>query len=172
MYSNFSRKQLEEACQYGRIDSLQPPYSLFWRHVESDALPFCREKDITILSYSSLSQGILTGKFKPGHKFAKGDHRARNRLFQKDHFERAQEALSKLRPIAERHGVTLGQLALAWVIVQPETAAIVGARNAEQAVQNAGASDVQLSLEDLAEMETISRIVTDHLDENPVLWAF
>ena len=85
---------------------------------------------------------------------------------------RAQEALSKLRPIAERHGVTLGQLALAWVIVQPETAAIVGARNAEQAVQNAGASDVQLSLEDLAEMETISRIVTDHLDENPVLWAF
>ncbi len=170
--SNFSRKQLQEARQYGRIDSLQPPYSLFWRQVERDVLPFCRENDVSILSYSSMSQGILTGRFKPGHKFAKGDHRARNRLFQKDHFERVQEALSKLRPIAERHSVTLGQLALAWVIAQPETAAIVGARNAEQAVQNAEATDVMLSREDLAEMETISRIVTDHLDDNPVLWAF
>ena len=170
--SNFSRKQLQEARQYGRIDSLQPPYSLFWRQVERDVLPFCRENDVSILSYSSMSQGILTGRFKPGHKFAKGDHRARNRLVQKDHFERVQEALSQLRPIAERHSVTLGQLALAWVIAQPETAAIVGARNAEQAVQNAEATDVMLSREDLAEMETISRIVTDHLDDNPVLWAF
>jgi len=170
--SNFSRKQLEEACQYGRIDSLQPPYSLFWRQVESDALPFCLENDIRVLSYSSMSQGILTGKFKPGHQFAKGDHRAKNRLFQKEHFERVQAALERLRPIAERRGITLGQLALAWVIAQPGTVAIAGARNAGQAVQNAGAADVRLSREDLEEMETISRSVTDHLDDNPVLWAF
>ena len=170
--SNFSRKQLEEASKYGRIESLQPPYSLFWRQVESDALPFCRENDISVLSYSPMSQGILTGKFKPGHQFAKGDHRARNRLFQKEHFERVQEALARLRPIAERRGVTLGQLALSWVIAQPGTAAIAGARNTAQAVQNAAAADVRLSREDLEEMETVSRSVTDHLDDNPVLWSF
>ena len=169
--SNFSRKQLEEACAYGRIDSLQPPYSLFWRQVESDALPFCRDNDISVLSYSPMSQGILTGKFKPGHRFAKGDHRSKNRLFQGEHFEHVQEALKRLRPIAERRGITLGQLALAWVIAQPGTAAIAGARNAAQAVQNAGAGDVRLSREDLEEMEAISRSVTDHLDDNPVLWA-
>lgn len=170
--SNFSRKQLEEACQYGRIDSIQPPYSLFWRQVESDVLPFCRDNDIYILSYSSMSQGILTGKFKAGHQFAKGDHRTKNRLFQKENFERVQEALNRLRPIADDRGVTLGQLALAWVIAQPGTAAIAGARNPEQAAQNAGAADVILSREDLDKMETISRSVTDHLDDNPVLWAF
>ncbi len=170
--SNFSRKQLEKACAYGQIDSLQPPYSLFWRQVESDALPFCRDNDISVLSYSPMSQGILTGKFKPGHRFAKGDHRVKNRLFQGEHFGRVQGALERLRPIAARCGITLGQLALAWVIAQPGTAAIAGARNAAQAVQNAGAGDVRLSPADLEEMEAISRSVTDHLDDNPVLWAF
>lgn len=169
--SNFSRKQLEEASRFGRIDSLQPPFSLFWRHVEKDALPFCRENDITVLAYSPMAQGILTGKFKPGHKFAKGDHRVRNRLFQKDHFSRIQNALSRLSPIANRHGATLAQLALAWVMMQPGTCAIAGARNAQQSVENAGAADIHLSEEDLRDLDGISRSVTDHLDDNPVLWG-
>ena len=91
--------------------------------------------------------------------------------FQKDHFARVQEALDRLRPIAEHHGVSLGQLALAWVVAQPGTSAIAGARNAEQAVQNAHASQVTLSREDLEEMETIGNIVTEQFDDNPVLWA-
>ena len=61
--SNFSRAQIEEAAQYGRIDSLQPPYSLFWRWVEKDAMSYCVDNSISILAYSSLAQGILTGKF-------------------------------------------------------------------------------------------------------------
>ena len=75
--SNFSCSQLKEAAQFARIDSLQPPYSLFWRHVEKDAMPYCIENNITILAYSSMAQGILTGKFGPDHKFAKGDHRSK-----------------------------------------------------------------------------------------------
>ncbi|MBD1941817.1 aldo/keto reductase, partial [Coleofasciculus sp. FACHB-712] len=67
--SNFSRAQLEEAAQYGRIDSLQPPYSLFWRWVEKDAMPYCVENKISILAYSSLAQGLLTGKFGSDHQF-------------------------------------------------------------------------------------------------------
>ena len=62
--SNFSRKQLEEASQYGRIDSLQPPYSLFWRQVELDALPLCRANNISILAYAPMAQGFLTGRRK------------------------------------------------------------------------------------------------------------
>ena len=82
--SNFSRQQLEEVCQYGQIDSLQPPYSLFWRQVEKETQPYCVEHNISIIAYSSLAQGILTGKFGAQPQFAEGDHRKDNRLFQPD----------------------------------------------------------------------------------------
>ena len=168
--SNFSRAQIEEASQYGRIDSLQPPYSLFWRQVEKDTTPYCVENNISILAYSSLAQGLLTGKFSPDHKFEKGDHRAKNKLFKGENYERVQHALDKLRPIAERHQCSLAQLSLAWLIAQPQTNAIAGARNAEQASQNAKAAEVKLSAEELQEIDTIGRLVTEHLDDNPVMW--
>lgn len=170
--SNFSRDQLAEAAQYGQIDSLQPPYSLFWRQVEDDAMPYCIENNISILAYSSLAQGLLTGKFGPDHKFEEGDIRAKNKLFQGEHYQRAQAALDKLRPIAEKHQCTLAQLALAWLMAQPKTNAIAGARNPEQAAQNAKAIEVSFTEEDLAEIDAIGRTVTDHLDEDPVMWDF
>ena len=125
---------------------------------------------MSILAYSPMAQGLLTGKFGPGHTFAKGDHRAANRLFRPENFKRVQKALAELRPIAEKHGITLGQLALAWVIAQPNTCAIAGARNAEQASQNAMAGAVKLTKDDLAAMDRIGRTVTDSLDDNLVLW--
>ncbi len=170
--SNFSREQIAEASQYGQIESLQPPYSLFWRHAETDAIPYCTENSISVLAYSPMAQGILTGKFGPDHQFAKGDHRAKNRLFLPENFARIQDALAKLRPIAERNHISLGQLALAWVISHPNACAIAGARNSEQAVQNAKAGSLSLSEEDLAEMDSIGRLVTDYLDEDPVLWKW
>jgi myo-inositol catabolism protein IolS len=168
--SNFSRSQLEEAAKYGRIDSLQPPYSLFWRKVETDALPYCLKNNITLLAYSSMAQGLLTGKFGPDHKFAKGDHRFSNKLFQPDNYERVQKALEKLRPIAKANSITLGQLALAWIISQSGICAIAGARNAEQAAQNATAANVRLSEEDLAAVNEIGKTVTDPLDDDPLMW--
>jgi aryl-alcohol dehydrogenase-like predicted oxidoreductase len=170
--SNFSRAQLEEAAQYGRIDSLQPPYSLFWRQVEKDAMPYCIENNISIIAYSSLAQGLLTGKFGLDHQFEKGDNRADNKLFKGENYQRAQTALNKLRPIAERHNCSLAQLALAWVIAQPQSNAIAGARNAEQASQNALAAEVQLSTDELKEIDAIGRDVTDRLDDNPVMWEW
>lgn len=169
--SNFTRAQLEEAMQYGRIDCLQPPYSLFWRHVETDALPCCIEHGITVCAYSPMAQGILTGKFVSGHRFQKGDHRFKNRLMEPDNFVRVQAAIEKLKPIAERYNITLGQLALAWVIAQPQTCAIAGARNVEQVMENVKASDACLSPADLSLISEIGRMVTDHLDDNPVLWG-
>lgn len=170
--SNFSRAQLEEACQYGRIDSLQPPYSLFWRQVEQETQPYCVEHGISILAYSSLAQGLLTGRFNPGHKFDPADNRSKNRLFQNQNYEHAQEALDQLRPIAAQYHTSLGNLALAWLIAQPQTNAIVGARNAEQAIENAKAAELQLSPETLQEIDRIGRIVTDQLDDNPIMWMF
>jgi myo-inositol catabolism protein IolS len=168
--SNFSRAQIEEAAQYGRVDSLQPPYSLFWRSVEKDEMPYCIENNITILAYSPLAQGLLTGKFGPGHKFEEGDHRAKNKLFEGENYQRALAAVDKLRPIADRHQCSLAELALAWLIAQPQTCAIAGARNAEQAVANAGAAQVQLDAGELAEIDAIGRSVTDYLDDSPVMW--
>jgi myo-inositol catabolism protein IolS len=170
--SNFSRAQLEEAAGYGRIDSLQPPYSLFWRHVEKDAMDYCIDNNMTILAYSPLAQGLLTGRFGPDHKFNKGDHRSKNRLFKPENYLRVQQALAKLRPISERYGVSLAQVALAWVIAQPGTCAIAGARKAEQVLDNAKAAEVRLSSDDLAEIDAIGHTVTDHLDDDPVMWEF
>ena len=170
--SNFSRDQLAEAAQYGRIDSIQPPYSLFWRWVEQDVMPYCVDNNISIIAYSSLAQGLLTGKFAPGHKFDPEDNRSKNKLFQGENYERAQQALAKLRPLAERHQTSLTNLAIAWLIAQPQTSAIVGARNTEQAVANAKAADIHLSAADLDEIDAIGRIVTDQHDQNPVMWTW
>lgn len=170
--SNFSGAQLEEAAQYGRIDSLQPPYSLFWRQVEADALPYCIEHNISLLAYSSLAQGFLTGKFGPAHQFAEGDHRAKNKLFKPENYQRVQAALNRLRPIAERHQCTLAQLSLAWLIAQPQTSAIAGVRHAAQARENARATEVNLSAAELQEIGQIGRSVTDYLDSNPVMWEW
>jgi myo-inositol catabolism protein IolS len=170
--SNFSRSQMEDAGKYGEIDSLQPPYSLFWRKVETDALPYCFENNITVLAYSSMAQGLLTGKFGPDHQFAGGDHRFRNKLFQPENYARVQKALEKLRPIADANNITLGQLALAWMISRPGICAIAGARNAEQVAQNAAAANVQLSEQDLAAVDEIGKTVTDPLDDDPVMWEW
>jgi len=172
--SNFSRSQLEEAMQYGRIESLQPPYSLFWRQVETDLTPYCVENNISILAYSSLAQGLLTGKFGPDHQFAEGDHRSKNKLFaDKENYARVQEALDRLRPIADRKECTLAQLSLAWLISQPQTNAIVGVRNSEQAASNAKVTEVKLTTEEIEEISNIGRIVTDRLDNTDrVLWNF
>jgi aryl-alcohol dehydrogenase-like predicted oxidoreductase len=170
--SNFTREELIEAAACGDIVSLQPPYSLFWRHIEKSALPYCSDNGIAVLAYSPMAQGLLTGKFGPDHRFLKGDHRRGNRLFQPGLFERALAALDQLRPIADRYGATLGQLALAWVVHQPNACAIAGARDADQSVQNAEAGRIKLSQEDIEIMGKIGRTVTDHLDEDPMLWRW
>ncbi len=168
--SNFSGIQLESAAKYGRIDSLQPPYSLFWRKVENDAMPYCIENNISILAYSPLAQGLLTGKFDASHKFDPDDHRVDNQLFQGENMKRAQLALDKLRPIAERHQCSLAQLSLAWLIAQPQTNAIAGARTAKHVIDNAKAASVKLSQDELQEIDAIGNIVTSHHDDSPVMW--
>jgi len=140
--------------------------------VETDILPWCRDNRVTILAYSPMAQGLLTGKFGPDHQFDKGDHRNGNRLFQADLFPLVQKALYALRPIAEKKGITMAQLALAWVIANHCVCAIAGARNARQVIDNAKAADVTLIETELAELDRISRPITDLIDDNPVQWTW
>lgn len=168
--SNFSQAQIAEAAQYGNIDSFQPPYSLFWRKIEAAEMPYCVENNITILAYSALAQGLLTGKFGPTPQLLPGDNRIANKLFAPENYQRVQQALAQLRPIAEACHCTLAQLALAWVIAQPQTCAIAGARNAQQAIANAKAAEIELSADILSQIEASGRLVTDHLDSDPMMW--
>lgn len=170
--SNFSLSQLVSACECGEIDSIQPPYSLFWRVVEKEIQPYCLENNISILAYSSLCQGILTGKFGDNPRFAEGDHRKDHRLLQPPHWERVKRALSQLQPFADKYHCTLAQIAIAWLIQQPQTNAIVGARNAEQVKENAQAGEIELTLEDIKLIGEVGEGVTKYLDDNPVMWNF
>lgn len=171
--SNFTQAQIAEARQYGEIVSLQPPYSLFWRQAEAEIIPYCQKNQMAVLAYSPMAQGILTGRFGPDHRFKKGDHRAKSKLFSPPVFEKVQQALEKLRPIAEKYAIALGQLALAWVLSHPGVCAIAGARNPEQITQSAKAASVRLEPADQAEMDAISQPVNALLDrDDRVMWRF
>lgn len=170
--SNFDLQQLKEAAVHGDIFSLQPPYSLFWRHIDQDIRPYCEAEGIRILAYSPLGQGVLTGRFGPDHRFDEEDNRRNNILFQQPHASQVQEALAALRPIAERLGISLAQLAIAWVLTQYQTHAIVGARNAAQITETAAAIDVRLSREDLNLIEQIGRRVSDPLMSQTIFWTW
>ncbi|CAM2010472.1 aldo/keto reductase [Acanthopleuribacter pedis] len=170
--SNFSRAQLEEALRFGPIDSVQPPYSLFWRMHDRELIPFCRDKNIAVLAYSPLAQGILADKFTADHQFEEGDHRAQHRLFAQPHWSRVQDALAQLRPIAADLGISMAQLALAWITHGPNHFAIAGARRPDQITNSAAAAAVTLDNGLWQQIAAIGDTVAVHLDDNPKQWAF
>jgi len=97
-----------------------------------------------------LQRGLLTGKIRPGHKFNDGDTREGNRFYSDENIKRINTFLDGLRPLADDKNASLAQLVIAWTLRQPGiTLALVGARNAQQAVQNAKASEISLTNEEL-----------------------
>ncbi|WP_139925485.1 aldo/keto reductase [Hymenobacter sp. DG01] len=144
--SNYSVEQMREAEQVVNLASNQVPYSMVRRDIEQDVVPYCLEHNKAILAYSPMQLGLLTGKIKPGQHFEASDLRATHPLFKPEFVTRVNAFLDKIRPMAESKNATLGQLVLRWTLAQPGiSVALVGARNAEQAVQNARAIEVQLS---------------------------
>lgn len=143
--SNYNLEQFQEACKSPVMASNQRHYSMLRREIEADIVPYAQEHGLGILAYSPLGRGLLTGKIRPGHVFAEGDHRAGLSFFKPENIERVDAMLETLRPMAEAKGCTLGQLVLRWTMDRPGiTTLLVGARNAEQALQNARAVDVRL----------------------------
>jgi methylglyoxal reductase len=143
---NFSRAELEVGKRVGGIVSAQPQYNLLERAIEADVLPWCRREQVGVIVYSPMARGLLTGKYGPDHQFPANDHRAGIRWFTPEWRPRVLSALEKARPLAAEHGVSLGNLAVAWTLAQPGvTGAIVGARDAAQAQENARAASLRLS---------------------------
>lgn len=143
---NYNAAQMAEAEKVVPLVSNQIPFSMVNRGVEAETVPYCIKNNKSVLAYSPLERGLLTGKIIPGYKFQEGDHRATNRFFTTESIEKTNAFLLKIKPIADAQGVTLSQLVLRWTIERAGiTIALVGARNAQQAVQNAKAIDVKLT---------------------------
>ena len=143
---NYEVEHLEEAEKYIDLASDQVPYSMVNRDIEEDVIPWCMKNNRSVIAYSPLQRGLLTGKFKPGHKFNEGDNRADMHYFKDENIKRTNEFLDKIKPMADEKGLTLAQLVILWTVEQPGiTIALVGARNASQAVQNAKSMNSQLS---------------------------
>jgi aryl-alcohol dehydrogenase-like predicted oxidoreductase len=153
--SNATIDQLKEYMKYGVVDTDQELFSMLDRKIEPEILPYCREHNVAMLAYSPLAQGLLTGKITPERQFNEGDQRLWSRRFSVENRTKILDMLSKYSHIAEEHRITLAQLAIAWTIAQPGlTHALVGARNATQALENAAAGDVVLSSDELKEIDT------------------
>jgi len=148
--SNFTADEIAAANRVVPLASDQPPYSMVERGVEKDVLPYCREHNIGVIVYSPLQRGLLTGKFDPNHKFAPDDHRANQYHFKPENIRRVNTFLQGLAPIAEEHSATIAQVVINWTIMQPGiTAALVGARDAQQARDNAAAANFRLAPQEI-----------------------
>ncbi len=154
--SNFDVQLMEQALEVRHIDSLQPPLDMLMREVEKEVLPFCRERGIGVVVYSPMAKGLLTGKYKIDDSFPAGDVRSQDSRFQGENFQRNLRIVERLRPIAERYGKTLAQLAIAWTLAQPGvTVSIAGAKRPSQVEENVGAAGWTIAPEDLREIDDV-----------------
>ena len=123
--SNQTAEQMRMFQKHFEVTSLQPGYSLLKRDIEQSELPYCLGERVGVIPYSPLYRGLLTGKYKRDHVFT--DTRKDNKLYQGKAFHRMLDAMDTLRPLADRHGLTMAQLAIRWVLTHPAvTSAIVG----------------------------------------------
>jgi len=154
--SNYDAKQMAEFEKTRRIDTLQPPYHLFRREIEEEILPYCENHGIGVLVYGPLAHGLLGGRYTPQTTFAADDWRSKSRAFRGEGFKQNLRVVERLKDVAKRQGITVAQLAIAWVLANPAVdVAIVGARNPKQLEQTAPAADVQLREDSLREIEQI-----------------
>lgn len=152
--SNFSVDQLKEANQDGYVDVIQSEFNLFKRQAEKDMLPYTAENQISFVPYFPLASGLLTGKY--GEKDTFDDLRKNHPLFQGDVYKENLKKVDQLRGVAERKGVELTHLVLAWYLtVESINAIIPGAKNPEQVKNNLKTLDVQLSNDEVEEVRRI-----------------
>jgi aryl-alcohol dehydrogenase-like predicted oxidoreductase len=154
--SNFNVEQMKRAQTIAPITSLQPPYSLLRRDVEAEILPFCQQNGIGVINYSPMASGLLTGAMtrERAASLPANDWRSRSAEYKEPRLSRHLGLVAILEDIAERHGRTAGEVAIAWTLRHPAiTAAIVGARNATQVDGIIGALDFRLSPEEIDAIE-------------------
>jgi aryl-alcohol dehydrogenase-like predicted oxidoreductase len=154
--SNASVEEMEKLKSIGRITSLQPPYSLIRRDVESTQLPWCRKENVGVIVYSPMASGLLSGAMSRERIAAlpKTDWRTRNDQFKQPKLSENLKLVERLRAVGARHGRAPGEVAIAWTLRHPAvTGAIVGARNPNQVDGIIGAMNFRLTESEIAEVE-------------------
>src|SRR6478672_2702952 len=161
-FSEWPEEKIREAQAMAGVEhfvSSQPQYSMIWRGPERDVIPASRELGISQIVWSPLAQGVLTGKYEPGEALPEGTRATSNsmgRFMERAMDQRLLERVQELRPVADELGLSMAQLALAWVLREENVAAaIIGASRPEQIEDNAGASGVELGEETLARIDEI-----------------
>ena len=178
---NFGELDLKDALDVGpTLATNQIVYSLLSRAVEYEVADTCDRHDIGMLCYSPIAQGLLAGKYHSADEVP--DERARTRMFSKDrpqsrHDEagceaQAFEAIAKIRKISERLGHSMADVSLAWLLHQKAVACVLaGASRQDQVARNAAAADIQLSAQDLADLDAATRDVKDAMGPTIDMWA-
>lgn len=148
---NYDTELMKESAKYIDLVSDQVPYSMLQRDIESDLVPYLNTVDKSVLAYSPLQRGLLSGKISPGHKFAEGDTRSSSNYYSDKNIKLTNNFLNNIKTIADGHNSTISQLVLAWTLVQKGiTIALVGARNEFQAVENAKAANIDLNTDEIS----------------------
>lgn len=158
--ANFDVPQLKRAQAIAPVTSLQPPYSLIHRDVEVEILPFCLEQGIGVISYSPTISGLLTGRMTAERiaNLPKDDWRKYDEDFREPKLSKTLELVEKLKEVGERHGMTAGVVALAWVLANPAvTGVISGARSTRQIEDITPALEFRLTPEEVAEIEAFQK---------------
>ena len=170
-FSEWPEEKIREAQTMGGVEhfvSSQPQYSMLWRGPERDVIPASQQLGISQIVWSPLAQGVLTGKYKPGEPPPEGTRATSDSMggfMQRALDQRLLERVQQLIPVAEELGLSMAQLALAWVLREENVAsAIIGASRPEQVEDNAGASGVEL---DAATLERIDEILDDSVAWEP-----
>jgi len=161
-FSEWPVEKIEEAVQMAGVEkfvSSQPQYSMLWRGPERDVIPVSKANGISQIVWSPLAQGVLTGKYKPGEPLPEGTRatsESMGRFMDRARDEQLLERVQQLRPIADELGITPAQLAIAWVLREPNVAsAIIGASRPEQVEDNVGAVGVALDDSTQARIDAI-----------------
>jgi aryl-alcohol dehydrogenase-like predicted oxidoreductase len=161
--SNVSSDELRTYAATGALDAIQEEYSMVTRAIESTLLPIAAESGISTLSYSSLALGLLSGTVGPEREFSGDDQRVGNPRFSLANRAKVARLMEAIGPVAESHAATKAQIVIAWTLQQPGiTYALCGARNPQQARENARAGRLQLSA---AELGVISAAVAVELTD-------
>lgn len=150
---NYSVEEMKIAQTSINLASNQVPYSMVRRDIENDLVPWCIEHKKSILAYSPLQRGLLTGKFKIGHQFGPGDTRPDTPWFKEKNMIKTNKFLEEITPLARSKNATIAQLVLRWTMQMPGiTTVLAGARDARQVKDNAGALNFTLSEEEMQEI--------------------
>jgi aryl-alcohol dehydrogenase-like predicted oxidoreductase len=155
--SNYNVEQMKRIAKIAPVTSDQPPYSMLRRKIESDVIPHCKENGIGVIVYSPMLSGMLTGGMtkERAENLPADDWRKGKPEFREPRLSKNIALVEQLRAIGKRYDRTPGEVAIAWVLLNPAvTGAIVGSRNAKQAQQMMCAGEFQLKPEEVTEIET------------------